>query len=129
MENMVILGRSKRSGEQLALFEEPNVTASLVPFPARQGTWDIVVNTPPPPQLPLPTHLPPTPRAFTRLPGFEETLPLAGMVFTLLNNTRTLHFNSPSLWLHCRNSDCASLGEFGALRGDAKSPTSNLVDE
>lgn len=50
MENMVILGRSKRSGEQLALFEEPNVTASLVPFPARQGTWDVVVNTPPPPQ-------------------------------------------------------------------------------
>lgn len=54
MENMVILGRSKRSGEQLALFEEPNVTASLVPFPARQGTWDVVVNTPPPPTTPSP---------------------------------------------------------------------------
>lgn len=41
MENMVILRSYKRSGEQLALFDDWNVAAPRVRYPALQGTQDV----------------------------------------------------------------------------------------
>lgn len=55
----------------------------------------------------------------------EQTTMSPRMVFTL-NNTRTLHFTSPSLWLRRRNSDARVLEHLEPLEATQKARQATL---